>query len=99
MSKIKIHRNSEYSNRFRNIDIYLDNKILGKIKDGESIDFEIPNGKHSLTAKIDWTTSNEVEFDIENETVQFNLSGTSPFLALYYITFGRKNYLKLKICK
>ena len=98
MAEIKIHRSSEYSNKLRNIILYLDNQQIGEIKDGESKGFKILPGKHSLIAKIDWASSNQIEFNIEKEQViHFNLSGQNPFLALLYVTILRKNYLELKM--
>lgn len=96
MPKIKIHRTSQYSNRFRNIGLYLDGNKIVEIADGKSTEFEVEKGQHNLIAKIDWATSNEINFDVNEEDVGFNLAGTSPFLALYYISFGRKNYLRLE---
>jgi hypothetical protein len=96
MPKIKVHRSSQYSNKFRNIGLYLDGTKLGEIADGKTVDFEIINGEHILVAKIDWASSNEVKFVVRDQDVEFKLSGTSPMLALYYITFGRKSYLNLE---
>lgn len=96
MAKIIINRSSEYSNKMRSIGIYLGNDKIINIKDGESLEYEIKPGKYKLKAKIDWCSSNEIKFTIEeNDTLRFNLNGTNPFLSLYYITFGKNDYLKL----
>lgn len=97
MPKAQVHRSSEYSNKIRDIGLYLDGNKIGKIADGETVDFELDKGEHKLIAKIDWVTSNEIKFRIEDQDIKFHLSGTSPFLVFYYATFGRKNYLKLKV--
>lgn len=96
MPTIKIYRTSGHANRFRNIQLYLDNNKIGDLADGQSMEVEAERGKHKLIAKIDWTTSNEIDFEIAETKLVFKLTGTNPFLALYYITFGRKNYLKLE---
>jgi hypothetical protein len=100
MSKIIINRTTEFSNLIRSIEIYLGNEKIGTIRDGESKEFEVEAGEYELRAKIDWCGSNKINFTIgENEVLRYNLSGTNPFLGLYYITFGKDRYLRLKPIK
>lgn len=97
MTKIIINRSSEFSNKLRSIEIYLDNVNIGDIKDGESKEFEIDSGNHVLEAKIDWCSSNLVNLKINHDkTLRYNLSGRNPFLAMFYITLGKNQYLDLK---
>ncbi|MBB1139345.1 hypothetical protein [Myroides sp. WP-1] len=97
MSKITIKRSAEFSNKARKIALYLGEEKIGTIKDGETKEFEIQPGQHTLTAKIDWCRSNHLPITIgQDEMLFFNLKGTSPFLAIYYITFGKNKYLKLE---
>jgi len=96
MARIIINRSSEYSNKFRSIEIYLNGNKIGEIKDGESKEYEIEPGDHILKAKIDWCNSNLINFKVNDETKRFNLNGRNPFLALFYITFGKDQYLELK---
>lgn len=96
MAKLMINRSSEYSNKLRSIGIYLDDKKIGDIADGESKEFEVEEGVHTLRAKIDWCRSNPINLKINSEEiVRFNLSGRNPFLSLFYITFGKDHYLEL----
>ncbi|WP_127844832.1 hypothetical protein [Psychroflexus aestuariivivens] len=98
MAQITINRISGYSNKLRKIKLVLDNQVKYKIKDGEDKTINVNPGKHILKAKIDWCQSNEIKLDIkEGENKNISLKGTNPFLALYYITFGRNKYLKLEI--
>ena len=100
MPQITINRVSGYSNKLRKIKLFLDGVEIDQIRDGESKTFSISTGTHKLRAKIDWCQSNEIEFDIsEGEIKIWNLKGTNPLLGLYYITFGRSNYLKLEQSK
>lgn len=97
MAKIIINRSSEKSNKFRKIEIFLEDKKIGTIKDGETKEFDIQPGEHVLTAKIDWCKSNDLIVSIKDgETKSFDLSGTNPNLALFYITVGKDKYLTLK---
>jgi capsid portal protein len=97
MGKIIINRSHEFSNYLRAVEIHLDHKKIGEIKNGESKNFEVDAGKYVLKAKIDWCTSNEIHLEIgSGETLRYNLAGRNPFFGLYYVTFGRKKYLNLK---
>lgn len=96
MVKLIINRSSEYSNKLRSIGIYLDDKKIGDIADGESKEFEVEEGTHTLRAKIDWCRSNPINLKMNSEEIiRFNLSGRNPFLSLFYITFGKDQYLEL----
>lgn len=96
MGKIIINRSTEYSNYLRSIEIHLGKKKIGEIRDGESKIFEVDPGKYVLKAKIDWCTSNEIPVEVNfGDTFRYNLTGRNPFLIFYYITFGRKSYIKL----
>ena len=103
MATLKIIRQSEYANRFRNIEIFLDNKELCRISNAETQVFEIAEGVHTLHAKIDWCTSNKISFSVsQNQSKGFQLSSFAKhnplgvFAAIYYITFGANRYLKLE---
>jgi len=103
MPKIEIKRASENINLFRNYKLYLDGKKLGTIAVGEIQEFDVTSGEHKLMAKIDWCSSPEISFTVnENETKYFLVKSFSdsvlftPFSTPYYITFGRNKYLKLK---
>ncbi len=97
MAKIIINRSSEYSNKFRSIDIYLNNTKVEDLRDGESKEFKVEEGEYTLRAKIDWCYSNSVNLKIKaDDVLRYNLSGRNPFLALFYITFGKDQYLELK---
>lgn len=76
MSKIIIIRTSEYANRIRNFDVYSDGKKIGTIKEGETKEFNISPGQHSLITKIDWCSSQVLTFEIlEGEVKAFRVGG------------------------
>ena len=97
MAKIIINRSTEFSNLLRSIEIYLGKTKIGELKNGQSKEFEVEPGEYQLIAKIDWCCSNKIDLKIDNnETLRYNLSGRNPLFGLYYITFGKNSYLKLK---
>jgi hypothetical protein len=76
MAKIKITRTSEWSNYSRKIGIYLDGQKIGIISNGETKDFDVPPGQHSLKAKIDWCGSKDFIFTAnENDTTMIKIGG------------------------
>lgn len=137
MPIIILTRTKEYLNFARSFSVLLNNKEIGKIRNGEIKSFEISEGKHQLKADIDWCSSPEIDFEIkEGETKTYKVGGFKYgsiiipialilivvkivllffadvdlpilhfillpvfLLLLYYITFGRKNYLTLKELK
>lgn len=74
MASIKITRTSEYSNRMRDYQIFIDGQKVGTIANGETKEFEISTGQHSIVAKIDWCSSPELLFD-SNDTTTFKVGG------------------------
>ena len=66
MATVKNTRTREYAKQFRKIKLILDNKELSLIANGETKDFEIAAGVHTLQAKIDWCSSNKLTFTIVN---------------------------------
>lgn len=76
MTKLTIKRTSEWTNRMRDIGIYLDGKKIGTIANGETKEFEIDPGAHTLKSKIDWCGSEEIKLNLqESETKVIELSG------------------------
>ena len=133
MPKIIIKRNSEWANKYRSFDLYLNGKKISEIKDKELLTFEIPEGKYILEAKIDWCGSKPVNLELaEDDLKRIEISGfvlSKYFLPLaiftgliyfgiylkfhknslllgallmfifgyllFFLTFGRNQYLRL----
>ena len=103
MAILRIKRSNEFANYVRKIKIFLDNKEVGAISNGETKDFEITAGIHTLQAKIDWCSSNNATFTIsEIEIKAFSMSSFAKrnplgiLAAIYYMTFGAGKYLNLE---
>lgn len=76
MTKLIITRTSEWNNKAREFGIYLNDKKIGVIADGEKKEFNIETGVYKINGKIDWCKSQEIEFDIaENESKEIEISG------------------------
>ena len=135
MPKLYFHRTSEYANNARNIAIYVDEEKVLSIPNGGSDAYELPEGEHTIYAKIDWCYSPKLNLNLKPEdkikievsafkmakwlfpvaliaavlyftgTYFFNINATWTLLIIlpvflyqvYFLTFGRKKYLQLKV--
>jgi hypothetical protein len=76
MATIILNRTSEYVNRLRNYGVYIDGKKVGTIANGETKDFVVTPGHHSIVTKIDWCSSKTINFDISNDELkEFRVGG------------------------
>lgn len=70
MSKLVVHRRSEWANRARAIGLYLDGQKIASIKNGETEEFDLQPGHYKLKAKIDWCGSQVNYLDIGGSEVR-----------------------------
>ncbi|MFN8246814.1 MAG: hypothetical protein U0T56_10585 [Ferruginibacter sp.] len=76
MGTLIIERKAELSNSFRQISVYIDGKKAGTIANGETREYDLPQGSHEVCCKIDWCTSNTIEVSGESELIRIlQLSG------------------------
>jgi len=76
MAMIRITRTNEFTNRFRDYRIFIDGRFAGVIANGETKDFATIAGTHTVIAKIDWCSSEEVTVHFSNgETKDFVVGG------------------------
>ncbi len=76
MATVIIERTSEYLNRLRNYGVYIDGEKVGTIANGETKEFTVSQGTHTIVTKIDWCSSTTIQFSIsDDETKAFKVSG------------------------
>lgn len=97
---IRIKRDSGYADRVRAYKIVLDGEVIGKIKNGQTVELDLQPGNHQLHMKIDWCRSNIVDFETNGSLIEFecgsNLRGMKLLLAIVYIIFLPSQYIWLK---
>jgi len=97
---IRIKRDSGYADRLRAYKVLLDGEVIGEISNDQQFEFDAAPGKHQIQLKIDWCTSNRVDFEKEQDTVEFecgsSLRGFRILLSILYVTILRNQYMWLK---
>ena len=101
-TSISVSRDSGYADRLRVYRVLLDGIEIGRVGNGETKSFDVKPGQHHLALKIDWGSSNAIDFGIANDqSVKFmcgsNLRGFRLAIGLYYAIFARSKYLWLKV--
>jgi hypothetical protein len=99
---IVLRRDSGYADRLRKYRVILDDLEIGRIGNGDEKRFDITPGEHRLMIKVDWGRSGVVRFiAVEGQMLEFecgsNLRGANLLFAIYYATFGFRNYLWLRV--
>ena len=100
--EVKITRPRQYQDAIRNYQLYADGKKLIEIAPNTTQQITVPDYTKYLEAKIDWCSSPKYYLDNrieQNLVIKNTVHGSmlkSAFLSLYYITFGRKRYLKIE---
>ena len=76
MATIILNRTSEYLNRLRSYAVYIDGKKAGTIANGETKEFAVTAGHHSIVTKIDWCSSKTISFTISDDEIkEFKVGG------------------------
>jgi len=98
--KLTVRRDSGWADKLRAYKIKVDGETVGIIKQGQVLEFEIPDGSRRLMLAVDWCRSNEVLIDGSQADVYFecgsSLRGARVFLAIIYATILWRQYLWLR---
>jgi hypothetical protein len=95
--QLRIHRAGGFSDRARAYRILVDGERAGEIRAKATSVISLPAGEHTVQLKIDWGTSRELTVRVSpDEPIDLHCRGRNPLLALYRITFGRREYVVLE---
>ncbi len=70
MITVIIERSNELFNRLRDYGVYIDGEKMGTIANGETKQFELSLGEHTLCCKIDWCSSPELKFNTTEDLIK-----------------------------
>ena len=93
---IIIKRGKGYADKMRAYKVLLDGTEIGDIRQGESKQFPVQEGKHTLQLKIDWCTSKPVTFDLADKSITFECGRNTATKAAFSAFFKTKDYMWLK---
>lgn len=75
MPKIKIVRERDWVIRYRVFEILMDGERIGYISNGETNEFEVPTGQHTLKVKMGRVRSKDLNYTMySKETKSFTIS-------------------------
>ena len=93
--------NAKWADTIRAYKVVIDGSVVGKIFDGETKEYPLSDGIHSLKLKIDWCCSKTVQFEIKGGEAVYAACAPAkkPFFfgELLYITFKCRRYIDLNI--
>lgn len=100
-SQVILTRTHSYVDRLRTYQVYIDGMCVDQILDGERKIYKLGPGDHELTLKIDWCGAAPVKFhlnqgEMKSLSCRPNLDGIKFLLLLWYVSFGRNQYIRLK---
>jgi hypothetical protein len=76
MAVLIVNRTSEYLNRWRDFGVYIDGKKVGTIANGETKEFNVSSGHHTIFTKIDWCGSETQSFSLDDTEIKaFKVGG------------------------
>ncbi|MCP9200011.1 hypothetical protein MKO06_08840 [Gramella sp. GC03-9] len=98
MPKLLIRRNTEWANKMRTFDLYLNGVQFSRIKHNQILSFEVPEGEYQLIAKMGWCGSKPLYINLkEGELKNVEITGfmwstylfpvTMVICSLYFIIY------------
>ena len=74
MAKIVLTRDHGYADRIRKYRVFIDDKNVGKIASGETMEYDVSAGKHTIQVKIDWCRTEKIAFIADHNQQRFHVS-------------------------
>jgi hypothetical protein len=89
-TEITIRRGKSYADRLRDYKVEVDGVVVATVRAGQSATVPVTAGRHTLTIRIDWCSSEKLQFDAKSgEHTDFecgsSLTGARILLAIVYI--------------
>jgi len=100
-AKLVITRTSQWTNKMRDIKIFVNGNEVGKVGNGKTIEIPVTAGMNLVYAKVDSYSSKPLHLNITpDQTIQLELGsplkGAKVFLATWYALFRQKDWLYLR---
>ncbi|HEU5381738.1 MAG TPA: hypothetical protein VFV38_40475 [Ktedonobacteraceae bacterium] len=93
---IHIVRKPALSDLLRSYKIFIDGKQVGSIRHGKHCSFDVAPGHHEVFLTIDWASSQRLSLTLApGKQINLVCQAKNPLLAVYNVTAGSKDYIKL----
>jgi hypothetical protein len=93
---IHLARRPAWADMLRSYQIFLDGEPVGSIRQGMSCAFQVHPGHHELYLTIDWCSSRHLSIYLApGEKTTLICQGRNALFALYNISFGAHDYIRL----
>lgn len=91
-------RQAPNTDRLRRYRVLVDGYPVTALASGETQTVPVRAGTHTVQMRIDWATSEPLTIEVpEGRTAELECRGRNPLAALYWVTFGRKRYIRLDV--
>ncbi len=70
MGTLMISRDDSYFGSARRLVIYVDGVKVGKLRSDDAMSLELPNGKHTVRARMDWVTCRPRSVEVNDELIR-----------------------------
>jgi hypothetical protein len=96
---LRIVRQGGYADRLRSYRILVNGAEAGTIAANSVLEINVPGGQTTIEARIDWAGSRPLTIQATaGGHIEIEVTNTyGAWAALWTITFGRKNYLVLRM--
>lgn len=96
MTTIQITRPGEWQNRIRKYKVYIDKEHVGTLANGETKDFFVSEGAHTVQVKMSWYGSAPYHCNLNEEDIRYlkvRSSAMAKWLPLVIIPFLLAQFL------
>lgn len=90
-----LKRGKSFTDKMRAYKVLFDRTEIGKIRQGDLMQFSVPEGKHTLQLKIDWCTSKPVTFELTQQPITFECGSKTAIKAIFSAFFKKNDYIWL----
>lgn len=73
MPLLRLSRDRGFADMLRGYKVFLNDEIVGSIRAGRDMEFEIASGKHTLEVRIDWCTTGPLSFQAGDSPEEFRV--------------------------
>src|SRR3954470_14407680 len=95
LARLRLYREpAAWADRLRAYTLLVDGVPCGAVKQGETLEVDLPPGDHRVQMKIDWATSPVLSVSGDRDVDLRCRANASPLLNLLYITIWRDRYIR-----